>query len=113
MGEQIELEKPFPANVPGDFFVIDGCCTMCEAPFGEAPELFGTHHDKEGWIHCFVKKQPETDEELKHMLSACEVAELNCIKYRGNDPELVRHFKAIDDEFQAFLKQKWWQFWKR
>jgi hypothetical protein len=34
--------KPHAANVAGAFYVEDGCCTMCEVPFAEAPELFGT-----------------------------------------------------------------------
>ena len=33
----MEEHTPNPANVPGDFYVQDGCCTMCEVPFAEAP----------------------------------------------------------------------------
>ena len=41
--------KPHPANVPGDFYVEDGCCTMCLVPFTEAPELFGECQDPKGY----------------------------------------------------------------
>lgn len=77
--------KPHPANVPGDFYVEDGCCTMCLVPFAEAPELFGECQDPKGYPHCFVKRQPETELEVKRMLSAIRCAELMCIRYRGND----------------------------
>lgn len=77
--------KPHPANVPGDFYVEDGCCTMCGVPFVEAPDLFGTCQDPGGYPHCFVKRQPELPSELDRMVSAIQCAELNCIRYRGSD----------------------------
>jgi hypothetical protein len=77
--------KAHPANVPGDFYVEDGCCTMCGVPFAEAPELFGTCRDSKGYPHCFVKRQPETTDELAKMLSTIRLAELMCIRYRGTD----------------------------
>ncbi len=77
--------KPHPANVPGDFYVEDGCCTMCLVPFAEASELFGECQDRNGYPHCFVKRQPETPAELTKMISAIRCAELMCIRYRGTD----------------------------
>jgi hypothetical protein len=77
--------KAHPANVPGDFYVEDGCCTMCLVPFSEAPELFGERKDPKGYSHCFVKRQPETQTELTKMLNAIRCAELMCIRYRGAD----------------------------
>jgi hypothetical protein len=77
--------KPHPANVPGDFYVEDGCCTMCTVPFAEAPELFGECQDPKGYHHCFVKRQPETSGELTKMLSTIQCAEFMCIRYRGTD----------------------------
>jgi hypothetical protein len=60
---------PHSANVPGDFYVEDGCCTMCEVPFAEAPDLFGSVQDPRGYTHCYVKRQPETPDELDQMVS--------------------------------------------
>jgi hypothetical protein len=77
--------KPHFANVPGDFYVEDGCCTMCLVPFSEAPELFGECQDPKGYPHCFVKRQPETPTELTKMLRTIQCAELMCIRYRGTD----------------------------
>lgn len=76
---------PHPENVPGDFYVEDGCCTMCEVPFSEAPALFGVHHDPRGYFHCYVKRQPETPDELGQMVMVIRCAELRCIRYRGSD----------------------------
>jgi len=77
--------KPHPSNVPGDFYVEDGCCTMCLVPFSEAPELFGECQDPNGYSHCFVKQQPETPADTAKMLNAIRCAEFMCIRYRGTE----------------------------
>lgn len=71
-----------PLNTPGDFYVEDQCCTMCAVPFGEAPDLLGTTVNDD---HCFVKKQPTTDDEMDQMVSAIQCAELGCIRYKGTE----------------------------
>ena len=86
---------PHPANVPGDFYVGDGCCTMCEVPFTEAPGLFGTIQDPKGYAHCYVKRQPESPDEIEQMISAIRCAETQCIRYRGSD-QLIR-LRLIQD----------------
>ena len=85
MRRGVPEHTPHPANLPGDFYVEDGCCTMCEVPFAEAPDLFGTAQDPKGYPHCFVKRQPETPAELDQMVSTIRCAELQCIRYRGSD----------------------------
>ncbi len=79
-----EQSRPYKLNVVGDFFVADGCCTMCGVPESEAPELFG-----EGPDGCYVKQQPSSAEELEHMLSAMAVQELGCIRYQGTDRTIL------------------------
>jgi hypothetical protein len=76
-------------NAPGDFYVEDGCCTGCEVPFNEAPGHFGT--DKTG--HCFVCKQPSTSDEVQGMICAIAVSEVGCIRYAGDNPEVLRELK--------------------
>lgn len=76
---------PHPSNVPGDFYVEDGCCTLCGVPFVEAPELFGTVGDATGASHCYVRRQPETHAEVEQMVGAITRAEFECIRYRGTD----------------------------
>ena len=47
----------------------------------EAPDLF--EYDPDG--HCFVRKQPVATDELNRMISAFEVQEVGCIRYRGTN----------------------------
>jgi len=89
--------KPHPSNVPGDYYVEDGCCTMCMLPFNEAPELIGEAKDPRGYSHCFVKRQPQNEHERAQMVSAIQVAELRCIRYRGNDSRVISRLKEVGE----------------
>ena len=73
--------KPYHENAPGDFFVEDGCCIICDVPRQTAPDLF--KYNKKG-DHCFVYKQPQTDDELSRMIEAAQASEVACIHYRGS-----------------------------
>jgi hypothetical protein len=53
----------------------------CEAPFVAAPELFAWSES----VHCYVKRQPGTADEVDRMLTAVHTAEAQCIRYRGAD----------------------------
>lgn len=77
---------PHPKNAPGPFYVEYGCCTACDVPFAEAPELFS--YDSEN--HCFVRRQPTTKDEANRMFRAAFFAELRCIRYRGDDPATIQ-----------------------
>jgi hypothetical protein len=86
-----QAHSPHAMNAPGPFYVLDGCCTACDVPFVEAPGLFS--YDKEN--HCYVKRQPGTKQELNQMLRATWAAELQCIRYRGNDNEILRRMAEL------------------
>jgi hypothetical protein len=86
--------KPHPLNVPGDFYVEDGCCTLCDVPRTEAPDLFAITPTED---HCFVKRQPRTNDETNRMLSAIACAEVQCIHYRGNDPAIISRLSAMGE----------------
>jgi ferredoxin len=104
---------PFPENVPGDFYVEDGCCTSCGMPTTEAPELFAYAPDG----HCFVKKQPTTARETYQMIGAFSVQDIGCIRYKGKNrviqirligvnegdqcDELPRDLAALNEEVNA------------
>ena len=88
---------PHPANVPGDYYVEDGCCTMCMLPFNEAPGLIGETSDPRGYSHCFVKRQPRSEREIEQMISAIQVAELRCIRYRGNDVNVLSRLVEVGE----------------
>lgn len=81
---------PDPLNVPGDYYVQTDCCTMCNVPLAVAPLLFGEVTDHDGYMHCFVKRQPETPAEHDQMLEVMASAELACIRYKGRDLEVQR-----------------------
>jgi hypothetical protein len=120
-------QQPHPANAPGDFYVLDGCCTMCEVPFYEAPGLFGVASDG-GSSHCFVQRQPVSESELDQMLQAIRCAELQCIRYRGTDANLQNklielgegsvcdslsqeqqaHARRVDEEFRRQRQPRTW-----
>jgi hypothetical protein len=88
-----EPNRPHPKNSPGPFYVVDGCCTACDVPVSEAPELFA--YDDAN--HCYVKRQPRTKEELDRAFRVAWVAELQCIRYRGDDPEMLRRFAELGE----------------
>lgn len=70
---------PHPRNAPGDFYVEDGCCISCGMPFQSASALF--EYD-DG--HCYVKRQPASAEEVDAMVDAIGLADVGCIRYKGN-----------------------------
>jgi ferredoxin len=83
--------RPYPKNVPGSFYVVDGCCIACAIPQGEAPDHFA--FDQDG--HCYIKKQPCTQTEIDRMLQAMWSAELDCIRYCGRDSNVFQRLGAM------------------
>lgn len=65
---------------PGDFYVEADCCILCGVPEEIAPEIFETGDD-----HCFVKRQPCSQEEVDRAIRAMWSGEVDCIRYRGRD----------------------------
>ena len=82
-----EKSKSYPRNAPGDFYVEDSCCTACDVPFYYAPDLFKYDETE---LHCFVAKQPTDDQEIYQMIMAVWAAELQCIRYQGDNPQILR-----------------------
>jgi hypothetical protein len=58
-------------------------------PFGEAPALFAGEDEDQ----CYVARQPETPAEVDAMVRVLECADLNCIRYAGNDRTLLRRLR--------------------
>lgn len=86
--------RPHPKNAPGPFYVENGCCITCMAPHVEAPILMGFDNlDR----HCFVQQQPQTDEEIYRAIRAVRSAEVQCIRYRGHDPDILRRLVEIGE----------------
>ncbi len=98
----MENKRRFPAveeNVNGDFYVEEGCCTMCGVPDAEAPTLFGgfDENGKSTHYQCFVKKQPETDKELEQMINVIAISEMGCIRYCGDNSEIKRQIIEMNE----------------
>jgi hypothetical protein len=83
MGEE---EKPHSLNIVGPFYVVDGCCTACGVPEATAPEMFGY----DSAAHCYVRRQPESSDEVERALQAIRRQELGCVRYRGTDRVILR-----------------------
>ncbi|MBW3599844.1 MAG: ferredoxin [Planctomycetes bacterium] len=84
--------RPHPKNVDGPFYVEYGCCTACDVPMQEAPNHFAYDADN----HCYVCRQPQTAAETTDMIGMAWITEFQCIRYRGNDPNVLRRFAELD-----------------
>ena len=80
--------NPRPKSAPGDFYVVKGECLACGVPQVVAPDLVGWTGEK--IPHCCWKKQPETQEELERAIAVLETQELECHRYAGTDPAILR-----------------------
>lgn len=78
--------KPYPKNVVGDFYVEDGCCITCLVPEFYAPSLMGFDENES---HCFVAKQPTNQNEVYQIIKATWAAEVQCIRYAGQNPQII------------------------
>jgi hypothetical protein len=76
---------PKPPPGEGPFYVVSECCISCGVPEAIAPDLFGWHGNV-----CHVKRQPETNLELDQMIEAISCSEVDCIRYAGSDPAVLR-----------------------
>ena len=83
---------PYPKNSPGPFYVENGCCITCEAPYDEAPDVMA--HDEDGG-HCFFRRQPENPEEVERAIRACCISCVSAVRYSGDDPEILRRFQEL------------------
>jgi len=82
----------YPKNVPGDFYVEEGCCLTCAVPMTEAPEFFKMDDEQ-----CYVIKQPANVEETDYLLDAIATQEVGCIRYAGNDKAVIMRMVGNGD----------------
>jgi len=79
----------YPKNAPGDFYVEAGCCVRCGLPWDEAPDHFAVD-DKQ----CYVKRQPANAAEVRRMIAAMHVSEVDCVRYKGRDRQILDQIRA-------------------
>jgi len=72
----------YPLNAKGEFYVEDGICLCCMIPEIEAAELMGFDHQA---MHCYLKQQPMTPEELEHAIAAVATSDIQGLRYAGNN----------------------------
>ena len=102
--------KRFPLGAEGPFYVLYECCTACEVPLTEAPDLMAMHESddpNEFGYHCYFKRQPETDAELQRAINAMHVQDLGCIRYGGSDSSVLSRLTSLElDEHCDELEPK-------
>jgi len=101
----MKQHTPYPKNAAGDFYVEDGCCTLCSVPWATAPSLFTV--DTEG-RHCFVSKQPESAAEMDQMVEVVSCSELACVRYCGTDKTILTRLVAAGERRQCD-RLTWWR----
>jgi len=93
--------KAYRLNVDGDFYVVDGCCTLCGVPGVTAPDLFGGFNPDGtvpvGVHHCWVKRQPDSDVNLNAMVETMAGQEFKCSRYRGTDAKIVGRLRDLGE----------------
>lgn len=77
---------PHPANVPGPFYVEDGCCLACGVWENEVSDLLAWLPDAE-IPHCYVARQPKTDADFQRMMFAMEINDVDCIRVHNCKPD--------------------------
>lgn len=87
MAKNARKKTAHPKNVDGDFYVEDGCCTLCGVPQRYAPDLFSDIDDEAD--HCYVKKQPQSRDELSRMIDVAYAVDLACLRYSGTCPAVI------------------------
>jgi len=105
-GAMTRQKDTHPRNVPGPFYVVNGCCTTCGVP-EMAPGIF--EFAPEG--HCYVKGQPSTSEGVELALRVIRTQELGCIRYAGSDPAILRRLAEADEaeqcDVELFPREPW------
>ena len=121
------LPRHFEKNAPGAFYTT-GKCLACGAPEAEAPQLLapleGDNYDT------YFVRQPSTPGEVEQACRALEVCCVNALRYRGQDPAIIRRL-GNDPQYCDYLSpggplptppwrrdevqprsKRWWQFWR-
>ena len=67
---------------------MKGECLSCGLPHAVASDLIGWIDENQS--HCYWKKQPETPAEIKQALAVLNGQELDCHRYAGRDPAMMK-----------------------
>lgn len=86
----------------GDFYIemfrdheIHGsCCWAGGAPHLNAPQLCARDEFGEK-LYCYVKAQPQNEDDLRLMIEAAWASEFRCLRYAGEDKEIIQRLIDI------------------
>lgn len=91
----MDASSPAAAALAGEedsaFYVEPDCCMLCGVPEAIAPEIFETGEER-----CAVKRQPRTPDEIDRTVRAMWSSEVDCVRYRGRNPALLRRLAEAD-----------------
>ena len=88
----IAPRRPYPANVPGPFYVQDGCCLACGV-WEEVAEGLLAWDEESSYPHCYVARQPQSDGEVDQMIAAMNINEVDCLRVRICAPDWMKRPK--------------------
>ena len=80
----------------GDFYVEPDCCLLCGVPEAIAPEIFRT-----GEHHCFIVRQPCSQNEIDRTIRAMWSSEVDCVRYAGRDATMLERLARAGMTGQA------------
>ena|ERR1700740_1150905 len=84
----------------GNFYVQQGCCLSCGVPQSVAPTLVGWR-DTENSTECYWIRQPRTAEQLEQAIRIIHEQELDCHRYAGTDPKVIRKLPPSQCDFPS------------
>ena len=119
------MKKRYPKNTEGDFYSTGyqedngqwkSNCFWCGTPENEAPELLSPLSDKDE--NTYFIKQPKTDIEITHAISASEVCCVDAIRYSGKNKSILKRMNPDLCDFKVSIfgaiinnSGKWWKQW--
>jgi hypothetical protein len=81
-----------------NFYVQQGCCLSCGVPQSVAPTLVGWLDTKNS-TGCYWIRQPRTAQELEQAIRIIHEQELDCHRYAGTDPKVIRKLPPSQCDF--------------
>lgn len=91
-----QLYEREDGSAPGPFYVIKDQCITCSLPTETEPENIRYHErpctscPTSLTENCVVTRQPETPEELAHMIEVVAGSCVAAYRYDGTDAEILR-----------------------
>jgi hypothetical protein len=72
----------------------------------EAPDLLAWLPDAD-LPHCYVARQPETDDEFEQMMTAMRIGEVDCLRVSGCRVDWAKRLRAegLGDQIDSDLSQ--------